>query len=551
MNKLIKDFDKIISSPNGINKTRELILQLAVQGKLTEQWRKENPDVETASKLLKGLSKKNYKINSNIDKKEAIFVLPNSWEYCILETLGITQTGTTPPKKDPNNFGNYIPFIGPGDIKNGKINYQNNGLSQSGLKNGRLIKSKSVLMVCIGGSIGKAAINNIDVTCNQQINTFTPYFKEYYEYYYIVLQSTYFQELVLKKSSGSATPIINKQKWITIPIPVAPLEEQKQIVEKVNSMMSFLDDLEEKQNRLNDKKIKLNNSSLDKLIKSENTKEFKLNWNRITQNFETLYSVTENVDKLKQTILQLAIQGKLTEQWRKENPNVEPASELLKKIKAELGEQNSSTKFKSINSKIIFQSINLPTKWIVTKLFNLISLKSGKTIPKNFEKGNGKYMYLKVSDMNLSKNQFIVYTSTRYIDESIFEKDLISSNSIIFPKRGGAIATNKKRIVKTDIYCDSNVMSMKCPKHINIYYLYTWFLTIDLWELNSGTSVPQINNKDIFPLQFNLPPFEEQKQIVKTVNELMAICKKLEEKIKLKTEEQEKLVEAVVSTAIV
>ena len=114
-------------------------------------------------------------------------------------------------------------------------------------------------------------------------------------------------------------------------IPIPPLHEQKRIVEKVNSLMAMLDELEEKRERRNQKRIKLNNASLDKLLTSKDDKELKTNWKRIEENFSTLYSVPENVEKLKQAILQLAVQGKLV----KQDPKDEPASELLKKIKKE------------------------------------------------------------------------------------------------------------------------------------------------------------------------------------------------------------------------
>lgn len=162
------------------------ILQNAVSGKLTAGWRKKNTDVEPVSKLLEKIkaekerliAKKKIKKEKPLPKiteDEVPFKLPEKWEWCRLGDVGFTQTGTTPPTLDNDNFGNDIPFIKPADIKvSWQIDYENEKLSNKGLELGRLIQSGSVMMVCIGGSIGKSGICSMDVSCNQQINTITP-----------------------------------------------------------------------------------------------------------------------------------------------------------------------------------------------------------------------------------------------------------------------------------------------------------------------------------------------------------------------------------------
>lgn len=94
-------------------------------------------------------------------------------------------------------------------------------------------------MVCIGGSRGKCYFNEIDVCCNQQINTITPYLVNY-KFLFYVLCSNYFQKLVIEESSGTATPIVNKTTWGQFLIPVPPLKEQKRIVDKINKFNKIL-----------------------------------------------------------------------------------------------------------------------------------------------------------------------------------------------------------------------------------------------------------------------------------------------------------------------
>ena len=249
---ITRNFSDLYSVPENVAELKKAILQLAVMGKLVAQ----DPRDQPASELLKEIEaeKKGLIKEGKIKKQEPLppikpeeipYEVPEGWEWVRLDALGLTQTGTTPPKKEPENFGDFIPFVGPGDMKNSEINYQNEGLSEVGINKGRLIPANSIMMVCIGGSIGKLAVNEFDVTCNQQINTITPYKRNEYKFLYWVMQSEMFQNQVVSQASGSATPIINKQKWSSICVPFAPLTEQKRIVAKVDQLMELCNSLEQ------------------------------------------------------------------------------------------------------------------------------------------------------------------------------------------------------------------------------------------------------------------------------------------------------------------
>lgn len=236
------------------------ILNLAIQGKLVPQ----NENDESASVMLERiraekkakLGKKYvdsyiYKGDDNcyyehiggkdIDITESIpFGLPNGWEWARLKEISNTQTGTTPSTSNSYNFGNYIPFIKPGDINEEKVNYYNEGLSKEGLACGRLIPTNSILMVCIGGSLGKCALIDKDVSCNQQINAATPNEGILSKYLYSVLSSDYFYKEAKTNATGTATPIINRSLWENIFIPIPPQAEQQRIVNKVNEIFSKL-----------------------------------------------------------------------------------------------------------------------------------------------------------------------------------------------------------------------------------------------------------------------------------------------------------------------
>ncbi len=131
--------------------------------------------------------------------------------------------------------------------------------------------------------------------------------------------------------TGSAQPKMNQAKMNSIPIAIPPLAEQKRIVSKIDELMVLCDKLETRRQKKQELQSKLNSAALDRMFSAENQEEFESHWQRICENFDLLYDNPENVEKLKQAILQLAVQGKLVPQ----NPEDEPASVLIEKIKAE------------------------------------------------------------------------------------------------------------------------------------------------------------------------------------------------------------------------
>lgn len=239
-------FEELYSTKSNLRGLKKAILDIGISGRFK----------------IASIESKHKKQYPSIPKSEEPFKLPENWKWTALDNLGETQTGTTPPKNNPEYYGDHIPFLGPGDIKNFKINYSNSGLSELGVEKARFIPANSILMVCIGGSIGKMAINDRDVTCNQQINTITPYEGVSLKYLSVVLQSDYFQSMILSNAGGSATPIINKGKWISIPIPLPPIETQKEIADKIDKLLKLCNSLEESINQISKKQVQILNSVL-------------------------------------------------------------------------------------------------------------------------------------------------------------------------------------------------------------------------------------------------------------------------------------------------
>jgi type I restriction enzyme S subunit len=162
--------------------------------------------------------------------------------------------------------------------------------------------------------------------------------------------------------------------------------------------------------------------------------------------------------------------------------------------------------------------------WEIKKLGEVCEFKSGTTIDKKLEKNDGEVIYAKVGDMNLLGNEEYITTSSRYVDfKSINLNQIIPVGSIIFPKRGGAIATNKKRRIVEPTIVDLNTMALVPSKIIDENYLFFWFQQIDLSDLSNGTSIPQINNYSFDGVHISYPKsLSEQQRIVSILDEAFA-----------------------------
>ena len=157
----------------------------------------------------------------------------------------------------------------------------------------------------------------------------------------------------------------------------------------------------------------------------------------------------------------------------------------------------------------------------VKTIGEVATLKSGTSLPSEIENEGGNVPYIKVGDMNYSGNEYYITTSSRYVTEKTAGKGIFEIGTVIFPKRGGAIGTNKKRLTTLPICADLNVMGVTPNKsHILPSYLMAYFDLVDLGSLDNGSSVPQINNKDIAPLRICIPPIEIQNQFADFVKQI-------------------------------
>lgn len=314
----------------GIKKLRELILELAVRGKLVPQ----DPNDEPASELLKRIAAekaelvkqgkiKKQKPLPEISEDEKPLELPEGWDYSRLGELFNIVYGKSLSNSDLVDSG-YEVFGANGII---------------GFYSSYLYETEQLLVSCRGAYSGKPNVSPkyCFVTSNSLV------LENSWKY---LCQAYCFHALTIadknKIVTGSAQPQVTTTNLEPFIIAIPPLKEQLRISNKVNELMSLCDQLEQQSLSSLDAHQQLVETLLATLTDSLNAEELAENWARVSQYFDMLFSTEASIDTLKQTILQLAVMGKLVQQ----DPNDEPASELLKRIEQEKAQLMKEGKIK-------------------------------------------------------------------------------------------------------------------------------------------------------------------------------------------------------------
>jgi type I restriction enzyme S subunit len=252
-----------------------------------------------------------------------------------------------------------------------------------------------------------------------------------------------------------------------------------------------------------------------------------MNAERLLKHYERIADAPDAIARLRRFILDLAVRGKLVPQ----DPKDEPAAELLKRIAAEKARNTKRPQdipaFGNAGERGI-----LPHNWLSVPLMALGSWAIGAGFPKN-EQGlnSGPYFFLKVSDMNLPGNEKYITTSNNCTNDNAAERiraKIHPPGTIIFPKIGGAIATNKRRILTKGSAIDNNCLGIIFSSEVDIEWAFLLLTTIDFTRYQAGTAVPALQQSVLEQIPVALPPLAEQHRIVAKVDELMALCDRLE-----------------------
>lgn len=386
--------------------------------------------------------------------------------------IGEITTGNTPSKDNEEYYGGNIPFFKPTDLEQGiDTKFSNDKLSQLGFESSRKLPANTVLVTCIGATIGKTGLISVEGSCNQQINAIVPTKSIIPYFLYYACVSEYMQNEIKSNASATTLPILNKGNFSKIAFPLPPLEEQKRIVSEIERWMLFVNVVES------------GKSDLQKIIIQAKSK-----------------------------ILDLAIHGKLVPQ----DPNDEPASELLKRInpKAEITCDNP-------------QYGKLPKGWCETLLGNIGNWQSGAT-PSRLRKDyyNGDIPWLKTGDLNDSVIKSIPETITRKALEETSVK-LNPTGSVLIAMYGATIG----KIGILALPATTNQACCACVDYMCDKMFLFYFLLANrkrFIAMGGGGAQPNISKEKITNTHIPLPPLSEQHRIVAKIEELFVHFDKIE-----------------------
>jgi type I restriction enzyme, S subunit len=523
-------------SLKGIARLRELILELAIRGKLVSQ----NSNEEPAINLIDHLSRKEAKkknVLAPIDEGDKFIDLPLGWEWVKLGNVGSTNIGLTYSPANISDSG--TPVLRSSNIQNGKICYDDLVRVRGDIAEKNLVQKGDLLICARNGSkslVGKCAIIP-ELNEQTSFGAFMAIFRsEINEYVKLFLESPHYRNRLEGVSTTTINQITQDNLKNTV-IPLPPRAEQYRIVAKVDELMALCDELEKQEiHHLKSHQLVVE-TLLGTLTQASDAAQFQTAWSRLAQHFDDIFTTEDSIDQLKQTILQLAVMGKLVPQ----DPNDEPASELLKRIEQEkerLVKEGKIKKEKPLREVPNDDAqIELPNGWTWCRLGSFTTIKGGKRLPNGevLTKQPTDHIYIRVTDM---KNNTIDDTDLHYITETAYEKIkqyIIEKDDIYLTIVGATIGKlglvpdkfhrmnlteNAARIIIYEV--DKLFLSM---------FMNSDFIQSQFFDKTNQVGVPKLALHRVSNSIVPLPPLQEQLRIRDKIEELYAMCDRLEERI--------------------
>ncbi|CAB1229199.1 MULTISPECIES: restriction endonuclease subunit S [Klebsiella] len=550
----------------GIKKLRELILELAVRGKLVPQ----DPNDEPASELLKRIAAekaelvklgkiKKPKPLPEISEEEKPFELPVGWEW-----IQISEIGHDWGQKTPDEDFTYI------DV--GSINKEFGIIEEPSILSAKDAPSRARKIVQKGTVIYSTVrpyLLNIAIIesafspepiASTAFAIIHPYTAMNANFIYYYLRSPVFINYVESCQTGVAYPAINDKQFFSGIIAVPPSSEQARITKKIKELMSLCDQLEQHSLTSLDAHQQLVETLLTTLTDSQNAVELAENWARISEHFDTLFTTEASIDALQQTILQLAVMGKLVPQ----DPNDSSAEILL--------EQLSTSRNKKLRQQ---QADNKEAETMLRKINKLKKAKPPFRLPNNWTTVHLIELCEYLVDCH---NKTAPYTdtgipiirTTNIRERRFLEQDLkfISQETYDFwskrcPPSPGDIIFTREAPMGEALIIPPNVKWCLGQRTMLIRVMHEFvsneFLLLALTEphllerasVNAvGLTVKHLRVGDVENLNIPLPPLNEQYRIIDKVNILFEYCNKLKSNIKASQQTQLHLADDLTDAAI-
>ncbi|EJD3766384.1 restriction endonuclease subunit S, partial [Klebsiella pneumoniae] len=425
-------------------------------------------------------------------------------------------------------------------------------------ENARTLVQKNDVLLTIVGSIGRSAVvlNHKSFVLQRSVAVIaTSLYSHFLSNFFKAITA---QNYFIENGKGTAQKGIYLGQLSLMLIPVPALVEQKRISDRLNELMILCDQLEQHSLTSLDAHQQLVETLLTTLTDSQNADELAENWARISEHFDTLFTTEASIDALKQTILQLAVMGKLVPQ----DPNDEPASELLKRIaqeKAQLVKDGKIKKQKPLPPISDEEKpFELPEGWEWCK-FGLISEFINGDRGSNYPNKN-EYVVHGIPWINtghIEKNGTLSITDMNFITEKKFNElrsGKIQSGDLVYCLRGATFG--KTAFVKpyeSGAIASSLMIIRPFIREMGEYiynYLISPFGRSQIFRFDNGSAQPNLSANSVMLYAFACPPLQEQFRIHKKITELFHICDNLKLQTQSAQQTQLHLANALTDAAI-
>ncbi|MYG41131.1 MAG: restriction endonuclease subunit S [Nitrospira sp. SB0677_bin_15] len=543
---LFTHFDRIADAPDAVPRLRRFILDLAVRGKLVPQ----DPNDEPASELLKRIAAEKARLveagkvrkqkTKSTKMPDTPFELPVSWEWAAIDDVFLYDAGI---KREPRILDPKQWLLELEDIEKdtGRLLIRRRASERESKSTKSEFFSGDILYGKLRPYLNKVLVADEPGYSTTEIVAIRSYLPLCSKYCALALRRPDFVNYVTRLGQGTKMPRLRTEDAVIAPFPLPPLAEQHRIVAKVDELMALCDRLEAARAEQEATRNRMATTSLARLDAPDpDSATFQIHAAFALNNLTPLTTRPDQIKALRQTILNLAVRGKLVEQ----NPNDEPASELLKRIAKNFSRRVAEGKLKNPKpAKALSEKdglFPLPRGWAVARFNQVAAIQSNLVDPRRYT----TLPHIAPDNIESWTARLLSYVSVA--EAGVYSgKHLFAAGAILYSK----IRPNLAKVAKVDF--DGLCSADMYPIHtlIDSDFLVQFMITKDFVaqavKEENRVAMPKINQSALSDIVVVVPPLAEQHRIVAKVDELMTLCERLETNLTTGDETRTRLMEAL------
>ena len=534
---LIAAFDTLAEAPDGVTRLRELVLQLAVRGKLVPQ----DAGDEPASVLLEKVSQQRAALvkakqirkstpQPPVPSESAPWEVPDTWSWTRFGTVTDARLGKMLDKS--KNTGPLRPYLRNANLQ--WFRFVLDDLKELRLEEAQLDDCTvrlGDLVICEGGEPGRAAVCTPEadgMVYQKALHRARPLADISSSYLAYLLRCDSWSGRLAELFTGATIKHFTGRSLASYSVPLPPLAEQHRIVARVDELMGLLDRLEAARTARDTTRAAARDAALAALREADTPEEVEVAWNRFAERMDDLLCDPADIDPLRQAVLQLAVRGKLVPQ----SAGDEPARLLLERIATEKGQLAKSKHHRPMQAPT--EPFDPPTGWAWALLGGLSHIERGgspRPIKAFLTDDPDGLNWIKIGDTEIG-GKYITSAKQRIRTEGlkktrmVFPGDFLLTNSMSF---------GRPYITKIEGCIHDGWLRIHPPPSLNKDYLYSVlsspYIVAQFKQAAAGAVVMNLNADKVRDVPIPLPPLAEQHRIVARVDELMGLLDRLAQRL--------------------